>query len=96
MTLEDHLGDIIGKARKMSNASSASAALAAGISEAELATLEESGRTAKKINFGALAKVVGLNAPKLEAIANGWLPAKKDLSIWGDYARSPRPATISR
>ena len=82
MTLEDHLGDIIGKARTMSNASSAAAAAAAGISEAELSTLEESGRTAKKINFGALAKVVGLNAPKLEAIANGWLPAKKDLSVW--------------
>ena len=35
-----------------------------------------------KINFAALAKVLGLNPQKLEAIANGWLPARKDLGRW--------------
>jgi hydroxyacylglutathione hydrolase len=82
MNLEDHLGDIIGKARKMNNISTAAAATAAGISESELAALEESGQCAKKINFAALGTLVGLNPQKLESIANGWLPSPKDLSAW--------------
>jgi glyoxylase-like metal-dependent hydrolase (beta-lactamase superfamily II) len=80
--LEDHLGDIIRKARTMSNAPAAAAANAAGISETELSALEDTGRLAKKINLPALAKVIGLNPQKLEAIAGGWLPAPKDLSLW--------------
>lgn len=82
MNLEDHLGDIIAKARAMSRISSAAAALAAGLSEAELAGLEESGRCPKKINSAALASLIGLNAEKLEQIARGWVPAEKDLSAW--------------
>jgi glyoxylase-like metal-dependent hydrolase (beta-lactamase superfamily II) len=82
MNLEDHLGDIISKARVMSNVSAATAAAAAGIAETELATVEKSGQLAKKINFPALAKILGLDPQKLEAIANGWLPAKNDLSLW--------------
>src|SRR5271156_4381595 len=82
MNLEDHLGDIIGKARKMNNVSTATAASAAGISESELSALEETGKTSAKINFAALGKILGLNPQKLEGIAKGWLPAKKDLSIW--------------
>jgi glyoxylase-like metal-dependent hydrolase (beta-lactamase superfamily II) len=83
MNLEDHLGDIIRKARSMSNVSSATTATAAGISEKELSALEETGNIGgKKINFEALGKAIGLNPQKLEAIAKGWLPEKKDLSIW--------------
>ena len=41
MNLEDHPGDIIHKARIMSNVTTAAAAMAAGISEGELAALEE-------------------------------------------------------
>jgi glyoxylase-like metal-dependent hydrolase (beta-lactamase superfamily II) len=82
MNLEDHLGDIIGKARKMNNISTSTAATAAGISEKELSALEESGKFSGKINFHALGKIIGLNPQKLEAIANGWLPSKKDLSAW--------------
>jgi glyoxylase-like metal-dependent hydrolase (beta-lactamase superfamily II) len=82
MNLEDNLGDIIAKARAMSGVSANTAAQAAGISDAELSVLEQSGATPKKINFSALAPLIGLNAAKLEGIANGWLPAKKDLSIW--------------
>ncbi|HVU28674.1 MAG TPA: MBL fold metallo-hydrolase [Verrucomicrobiae bacterium] len=82
MNLEDHLGDIIRKARKMSNVSADIAANAAGISDAELSALEESGRLMKKINFNALAPLIGLNAVKLESIANNWLPAPKNLSAW--------------
>ena len=83
MNLEDHLGDIIAKARAMSHASAPAAAGAAGISESELSSLEETGNVGgKKINFAALAKAIGLDPQKLETIAKGWLPEKKDLSIW--------------
>ena len=66
----------------MSGISSSVAAGAAGISESELSALEESGRLAKKIDFSKLALLTGLNALKLDAIANGWLPAQTDLSLW--------------
>ncbi len=82
MNLEDHLGDIIRKARAMSNVSAATAGAAAGMSEGELSALEESGRVVGKINFNALGRTIGLNPQKLEAIANGWLPAPKDLGLW--------------
>jgi glyoxylase-like metal-dependent hydrolase (beta-lactamase superfamily II) len=82
MNLEDHPGDIICKARAMSGVSAAIAAAAAEITGTELSVLEESGKTAVKINLAKLAPLIGLNPQKLEAIANGWLPAQKDLSIW--------------
>jgi hydroxyacylglutathione hydrolase len=82
MTLEDHLGDIIRKARKMNTVSASAAATAAGISEGELSALEESGKFSGKINFSALGKTLGLDPKKFEAIANGWLPSPKDLSTW--------------
>jgi len=82
VTLEDHLGDIIRKARAMSGVSAAAAAAAAGVAETELAALEESGQSAAKINFAALGKLLGLHPQKLEAIALGWLPSAKDLSQW--------------
>jgi hydroxyacylglutathione hydrolase len=82
VNLEDHLGDIIRKARTMSSVSTSAAASAAGISEAELASLEDSGRTAAKINLARLAPLIGLHPAKLEAIANAWLPSQNDLSRW--------------
>jgi len=82
MNLEDHIGDIIRKACEMSNVSAASAAAAADVSGAEFSELEASGQTAKKINFVALGKAIGLDPQKLEGIADGWLPSPKDLSVW--------------
>lgn len=82
MQLEDHLGDILRKARMMSGVSAAAAASAAGISENELSGLEENGTYAGKINFSALGTILGLNPQKLEGIVKGWLPAPKDLSQW--------------
>ena len=82
MNLEDHLGDILRKARAMSEVSLAAAANTAGISEAELTALEASGKFSQRPNFAALAAALGLNAKKLEAIAKGWQPAVKDLSGW--------------
>ncbi|HEX4647099.1 MAG TPA: hypothetical protein VH598_15965, partial [Verrucomicrobiae bacterium] len=75
MNLEDHLGDIIRKGRKAANVSAADAAKAARLTEPELAAIEESGQTAKKPDFAALAGLIGLHPGKLEGIAKGWLPA---------------------
>jgi hydroxyacylglutathione hydrolase len=82
MNLEDHVGDIIRKARAMSNVEATAAARAAGLTEAELSTLEESGTVGRKPNYAALAQMIGLDGTKLEQIAAGWLPAQKDLTVW--------------
>ena len=82
MNLEDHLGDIIRKARAMSEISADKTAGAAKISEAELSALEETGEISRRPDFAALAGAIGLDAKKLEAIANGWLPTAKDLGAW--------------
>jgi len=85
MNLEDNLGDIIRKARMASNVTPETAAKATGISVDELAALEQSGEPKGKINYAALAQVLQLSAPKLEAIAKGWLPAPKDTSAWREF-----------
>jgi len=82
MNLEDHLGDVIRKGRKSANVAPDVAAKAAGLSEAELAALEESGKPTKQPNFAALAKLTGQHAGKLESIARGWTPSEKDLGTW--------------
>jgi glyoxylase-like metal-dependent hydrolase (beta-lactamase superfamily II) len=83
MNLEDHLGDIIRKARgDMSQVSAAAAAKAAGLSGTELAALEETGRTGKQPDYAALAKLIGLNPAKLAGIAKGWLPQVQELNSW--------------
>jgi len=82
VNLEDHVGDVIRKARAMSGVSAPAAAGAAGIAEADLSALEETGRTSQRPNVAALANLLGLNPARLEGIANGWLPEQKDLSRW--------------
>jgi glyoxylase-like metal-dependent hydrolase (beta-lactamase superfamily II) len=88
MQLEDHLGDILRKARALSGVTASAAAAAAGILEEELAALEETGQLAgRKVNFAALGKLTGLHSQKLEGIAGGWLPAPPDLSAWRELRR---------
>ena len=58
------------------------AARAAGLSETEYAALEDSGASAKHPDFVPLAELLGLDGGKLVGIADGWLPAKVDLSAW--------------
>jgi len=82
MNLEDHVGDVIRKARQMKGVAPSAAAQAAGLSEAEFGALESSGRSARRPNFAALAALLELNAAKLEALADGWTPSEKDLSRW--------------
>jgi glyoxylase-like metal-dependent hydrolase (beta-lactamase superfamily II) len=83
MQLEDHLGDIIRKARTMSGVDAGAAATAAGITPGELGSLEDTGQLAgRQLNLAALGKLVGLHPQKLEGIAAGWLPSPPDLSLW--------------
>ena len=82
MSLEDHFGDIVRKARSMSNVSTESAARAAGLSPSELEKVEESGKPGGNMNYAALAKLIGLDAAKLESVARGWSPEPKDLGTW--------------
>ena len=82
MNLEDHVGDVVRKARQMCNVSAAVAAKAAGLSEAELAAFEESGKSVRNLDYAVLAGMLSLNPQKLEEIAKGWVPAEKDLSTW--------------
>jgi glyoxylase-like metal-dependent hydrolase (beta-lactamase superfamily II) len=82
MTLEDHLGDILRKARTAANITSEAAARAAGLAPDEYLALEASGQVAKAVDLKALAALTGLTGPKLERIAAGWLPAPQDLSCW--------------
>jgi glyoxylase-like metal-dependent hydrolase (beta-lactamase superfamily II) len=82
MNLEDHLGDILAKARAIRGVSAASVAAAAGVSTVELAALEASGIPPRTLNYPAFAKALGVDAGKLEAIARGWLPQPVDLGRW--------------
>ena len=82
MNLEDHAGDIVRKARAMKDISPSAAAQAGGITELELAAFEQTGKPAKRPQFGQLGDLLALNGGKLEKIADGWTPAQKDLSIW--------------
>lgn len=82
MNLEDHLGDIIRKARAMRGVSLGAAAHAAGFNESELGELEDSGRSPRDMNFAALAPLVGLEPGKLAGIDKGWLPPGIDLGLW--------------
>lgn len=82
VNLEDHLGDILGKARRHAGVSADAAARAAGLSAAELATLEQTGQLVRPIDFAAVGTLLHLAPAKLEAIARGWQPAPVDLSQW--------------
>jgi glyoxylase-like metal-dependent hydrolase (beta-lactamase superfamily II) len=82
MNLEDHVGDILRKARLHAGVTAEAAAQAARLSMSELSTLEESGSLAKRPDFAALAALLGLNAAKLERLAAGWQPAPAALESW--------------
>ncbi len=85
MNLEDHVGDVIRKARAMLNVPAEAAAKAAGLSADDFAVLEDSGKFPGKPDFGALGAVVGLNGAKLAALAGGWQPVPVDTGLWREF-----------
>jgi glyoxylase-like metal-dependent hydrolase (beta-lactamase superfamily II) len=80
--MEDHLGDILGKGRAASGVEASAAARAAGLTPAEWNALEQTGLPPKPLPFALLGPLLGLDAAKLERIAQGWQPAPADLSLW--------------
>jgi hydroxyacylglutathione hydrolase len=82
MTLEDHSGNIIRKARQAAEISVEAAAKAAGVNVQEFSAFEESGRAPNQTNLRPLAELIGLDPARLERIARGWLPSAVELSQW--------------
>ncbi len=84
MNLEDHVGDLIRKARAMCDVPAEAAAKAAGLTPEELVELEESGKVpeGRSADLRALAKPLDLDPAKLEGVAKGWTPTPKDLGQW--------------
>ncbi len=82
VTLEDSIGDIFRKARLSLSVTPEAAAQAAGLTSGEYTQLEETGKSAKPLNYTAIAKLLTLDGHKLERIAKGWLPKPVDLTIW--------------
>src|SRR6185503_14128148 len=82
MTLEDHIGDIIRKARQAANISKDAVAQAGGVTVKQLEELEDSGKTSASPNFTSIAGLVGLNGGKLQRIGNGWLPEGVEVGKW--------------
>ncbi|MDA1273819.1 MAG: MBL fold metallo-hydrolase [Verrucomicrobia bacterium] len=82
MTLEDHCGDVIGKARRSAGVSIESAARAANLSVREFDDLEQTGRASKQPDFKGLGNLLQLHGVKLQQVAEGWLPQPIDLSRW--------------
>src|SRR5439155_1511880 len=79
---EDHLGDIIRKARAASGVSTEAAAKAAGLTMDQFMLIESSGTLPQKALLAPLATSLDLNPAKLENIARGWLPPPIDLTGW--------------
>lgn len=82
MALEDHAGDVVRKAREMAGIAPEAAARAAGVTRAELSVFESEGTAPEKIAWEPLAKLVGLNAAKLQRVAQGWEPVQPNLLSW--------------
>ena len=95
MSLEDHLGDILRKARKAANVPAETVAIAAGLSTAELAALEHSGQATKNVNLAALAAALNLSGSKLEP-GRQTSPAIRLGKYQGSRCSQKRPACNAR
>ena len=80
MALEDHVGDVIGKARKGLGVEPEKVAEAAGLSAGSYARFEEEGTLEELPDFDKVGALLGLAADKLATIATGWIPRAADLT----------------
>ena len=74
MELEDHVGDIIAKARKGLGINAGQAAEAANLNLMNYSQLEKNGSLEHETNVSELSKLLGLTSNKLSIIASGWTP----------------------
>lgn len=82
VNLEDHVGDVMSKARQSAGVTVSAAAAAAGLSESDYGQVEATGQLKRVPNYEALAALLGLNGLKLSRLAGGWKPAEVDLGRW--------------
>ena len=80
--LEDHIGDVLRKAREAANVSIDVVAKVAGLSPQTVEQIEKSGKVPAGTSLKGWADLVSLQASKLELLAGGWRPEPRDLSLW--------------
>lgn len=85
MTLEDHAGDVVRKARLMADLPAADAAAAGRITPEQLDAFEQAGGAPAGIDWMGIAGKLGLDPIKLRALAEGWQPAAVDTSVWREF-----------
>jgi glyoxylase-like metal-dependent hydrolase (beta-lactamase superfamily II) len=82
VTLEDHAGDIVAKARTAVGVSVEEAAALAGLEVPAYCRFEQTGQGSPSPRFDRLAARLGLHAKRLAAIAGGWLPRPHQANRW--------------
>ncbi len=82
MTLEDHAGDVVRKARMMAEIPAPDSAAAGRIAAEALAEFESSGTVPEGLDFDALARRLDLDGGKLRRFAAGWVPAPVEVGVW--------------
>ena len=79
MTLEDHAGDIVGKARKGLGVAPQQVTEAGGFTAESYGRFEEDGTFDELPEFEKIGELLHLDAHKLATIATGWRPRAADL-----------------
>ena len=79
MTLEDHAGDVVGKARKGLGVSPGQIAEAGGFTAEGYGRFEKDGTFDELPDFEKMGELLHLDAHKLATIATGWRPRAADL-----------------
>ena len=87
MTLEDHPGDILAKARSMTGVTPETAAELLGIAPAAYAQIESTGHLPAGLALAPLARRLELDAARLQALARGWVPQRPNLARWQNLSR---------
>ncbi len=82
MNLEDHAGDVVGKARRQAGLDVATVAARAGLSPAAWERFEATGAAESRPDYAAVGELLGLDGAKLAALADGWAPEPPDLTRW--------------
>lgn len=84
-SLEDFMGDLVGKARRGQGMSEADLARAAGFTAEEIRQVEAYALTPDEGRIRALAKVLNLDGEKLVGVAQGWVPEHGNEPVETDH-----------
>lgn len=82
MSLEDHAGDVARKARLMNGVSLETVLAAAAVSSADWERFEGEGSAPPVLAWERAAAVLGLEAARWRALAEGWQPHPVSLEAW--------------